>query len=209
MIYVTTPIGACTMTKEWLDSRDNAVTYLRGLGYNVETEIYQGPHISVNMNKAIFTAQRLKAEWLVMLDNDMVFNPPDIYSLIHSGREVVTGVYKQADGQYCLYDYLDGFTGKLDSIKNLKPVVDVSGLGFFAIRRNVIEKLCSKETQDKKWVKTMVRDATLNYPFNMVTAMDCTPLDEAMSFCLRLRELGIQINVLTTLLIGHQKLRIV
>lgn len=204
MIFIASPCGLNTLHRNFIECREDSVRWLQEYGYQVMTKLFQSVSVSMNRNDAIFEANARNAEWLIFIDTDMEFTGCDIHQLIHNGGDVVTGVCKTGDGTYALYEYDDSTNGISDV--GIRPIVDICGGAFLGIRGSVVKSMCHKLTHDIKWERTQVRDTTLNFPFNLVTNMVGAQFGEDVSFCLRLRELGIPIHVAQEAIIGHEKI---
>ena len=145
--------------------------------------------------------------WLT-IDSDIMFTPEQVIELIEDTNKhpVVSGLYRMEDLKHYAavrewdVDYFKK-TGsfefmKVENLENLPKHIPVAynGMGFFACRKGVIEKLkypyfsyplIEIETEDG----TMVRDM-------------CS---EDVAFCKNLTDAGIQIIVNTSLRVGHEK----
>jgi hypothetical protein len=203
MILIASPCGYI-INRNFIECREDAQRHIQIYGYRVITKLYQGVGLSENRNLAMFDAYHSKVDWLIFIDTDMEFSPQDVQALMDNGGDVVTGVCKTGEGKYALYEY-DDKTNRIKSI-DPKPIVDICGAAFIGIRRNVVEKLCDGITRNMSWKNTRVRETNLNLPFNLVANMDGIQFSEDVSFCLRLRELGIPIHVAMEAKIGHEKI---
>ncbi len=202
MIFIASPCGYI-INRNFIECREDAVAMLRNQGYQVVTKLFQSVSISMNRNAAFVEAWQRKAEWLVFIDTDMEFTGDDVLKLISHGGNVITGVCKNVDGMYALYDY-DNKNGAISSIMELKPTVDICGGAFFAIKNNILELMMN--SLNREWKSVDVRDRALDYPFNLVTHGHHAQAGEDVSFCLRLMELGIPIYVERDAIIGHEKI---
>lgn len=202
MIFIASPCGYI-INRNFIECREDSVTVLQSHGYQVVTKLFQSVSISMNRNSAFAEAWQRNAEWLIFIDTDMEFRGDDILKLITHGGDVVTGVCKDADGQYALFDYNNN-EGSLSHIPELKDVVDVCGGAFLAIRSNIIKSLMN--SLNVRWQKVKVLETVLSYPFNLVTHDHHVQDGEDVSFCLRLKELGISIHVAKDAIIGHEKI---
>jgi len=204
MILIASPCGY-VINRNFIECREDVITELRKK-YQVLSKLYQGVSISLNRNEAILDAYHNPSiEWLVFIDTDMEFGISDIELLFSNGGDVVTGVCKNIDKEYCLYDF-NNVTGSIDRVTGLRKTVDICGGAFFAIRRNVVQRLCDQITINSFWGNVNVRDLQINYPFNLVTGDNGFQYGEDVSFCLRLKELGIKIHVEVDAKIGHEKI---
>jgi len=205
MILIASPCGS-TVNRNFIECREDVIDALRKMKYVVDSRLYEGPNISANRNEAMLDVYyKPLVDWIIFIDTDMEFGYEDIRRLIEHGGDVVTGICKNINGKYCLYDY-DNKTNIITNIEKIKPVVDACGSAFLAIRRRVIQKLCSPDTVLSKWKNINVRDGIIGYPFNYVTAMKGNQFGEDVSFCLRLKELGIETHVAKDAKIGHEKI---
>jgi len=144
----------------------------------------------------------------ITIDSDIVFRPEQVIELIKDTEKypVVSGLYKMTDSWSfpCVKNWDMEYykrAGTLpflnsDDVKNEPKYISVAynGLGFFACRRGVIEKLkypyfsypiIDLEAEDGKILKVM-----------------CS---EDVAFCKNLTDAGFDIMVNTGLVVGHEK----
>ena len=145
--------------------------------------------------------------WLT-IDSDIVFTPEQVIELIEDTKTypVVSGLYRMQDMVHfaCVKDWDVDYFKKHGSFQFMKVdapekeekylSVAYNGMGFFACRKGVIEKLkypyftyplVEMEGEDGK----MIRDT-------------CS---EDVAFCKNLKDAGFDIIVNTTLRVGHEK----
>ena len=149
--------------------------------------------------------------WLT-IDSDIVFTPEHVIKLIEDTKTypVVSGLYRMQDmvNFACVKDWDVDYFKKHGSFQFLKVgtldkeekylSVAYNGMGFFACRKGVIEKLkypyftyplIEIEGEDGK----MIRDT-------------CS---EDVAFCKNLKDAGFDIIVNTTIHVGHEKTLII
>jgi hypothetical protein len=145
--------------------------------------------------------------WLT-IDSDIVFTPEQVVELIEDTKKypVVSGLYRMIDLKHyaCVKKWdLEYFkqTGTFqfvrpeDAEKEKKYIsVAYNGMGFFACRKGVIEKL---------------KYPYFSYPLIEIEAEDGKILrdmcSEDVAFCKNLTDAGFDIMVNTDLVVGHEK----
>jgi len=151
-----------------------------------------------------------KAEWLFMVDTDMVFGPTALEGLLASAdarpdskkfAPIVGGLcYGVADGALfpTLYGLVEKDGGGVQTIRfdtmpeNSMFQVAATGAAFLLVHRTVLEK---------------IRDENFNtvYPWFQETHLGDSPCGEDVTFCFRAGKLGFPIWVDTGIHVGHQK----
>jgi hypothetical protein len=146
--------------------------------------------------------------WLT-IDSDIVFTPEQVIELIEDTKKypVVSGLYRMQDMKHyaCVKEWdTDYFkkTGtfqfmRVEEIDNEEKYIPVSynGMGFFACRKGVIEKM---------------RYPYFSYPLVEIEGEDGKVLrdmcSEDVAFCKNLIDTGFDIMVNTGLRVGHEKI---
>jgi hypothetical protein len=146
--------------------------------------------------------------WLT-IDSDIVFTPEQVIELIEDTKKypVVSGLYRMQDMKHfaCVKEWdTDYFkkTGtfqfmRVEEIDNEEKYIPVSynGMGFFACRKGVIEKM---------------QYPYFSYPLIEIEAEDGKVLrdmcSEDVAFCKNLSDAGFDIMVNTGLRVGHEKI---
>jgi len=143
----------------------------------------------------------------VTIDSDIVFTPEQVIELLEDTKKypIVSGLYRMQDMVHyaCVKEWDLDYFKKVGSFKFMKSDEEVkdkyisvayNGMGFFACRKGVIEKLkypyftyplIEMEGEDGK----MIRDT-------------CS---EDVAFCKNLKDAGFDVIVNTTLRVGHEK----
>ena len=145
--------------------------------------------------------------WLT-IDSDIVFSPEQVIELIEDTKiyPVVSGVYRMEDLKHyaCVKEWnVDYFKKmgtfqfvKVDDFERAPKFVSVAynGMGFFACRKEVIEKL---------------KYPYFSYPLIEIEGKDGVIIrdtcSEDVAFCKNLTDAGMEIIVNTTLRVGHEK----
>jgi hypothetical protein len=146
--------------------------------------------------------------WLT-IDSDIIFTPEQVIQLIEDTKKypVVSGLYRMQDRihfatvQEWDVEYFKKY-GSFEFMRDLPAdkyiPVAYSGMGFFACRRGVIEKL---------------KYPYFSYPLVEIEAEDGKILrdtcSEDVSFCKNLTDAGFEIMVNTDLHVGHEKTLVV
>ena len=145
--------------------------------------------------------------WLT-IDSDIVFTPEQVIELIEdtNTHPVVSGVYRMEDLKHyaCVKEWnVDYFKKmgtfqfvKVDDFERAPKFVSVAynGMGFFACRKEVIEKL---------------KYPYFSYPLIEIEGKDGNVLkdtcSEDVAFCKNITDVGFEVIVNTTLRVGHEK----
>ncbi len=145
--------------------------------------------------------------WLT-IDSDIVFSPEQVIELIEDTKTypIVSGVYRMEDLTHyaCVKEWnVDYFKKmgtfqfvKVDDFERAPKFVSVAynGMGFFACRKEVIEKL---------------KYPYFSYPLIEIEGKDGVTIrdtcSEDVAFCKNLTDAGMEIIVNTTLRVGHEK----
>ena len=146
--------------------------------------------------------------WLT-IDSDILFTPEQVIELIEDTEKypVVSGLYRMQDGVHFAtvqewdVEYFKRY-GSFEFMRDLPAdkyvPVAYSGMGFFACRKGVIEKL---------------KYPYFSYPLIEIEAEDGKILrdtcSEDVSFCKNLTDAGFKIMVNTDLHVGHEKTLVV
>ena len=145
--------------------------------------------------------------WLT-IDSDIIFTPEQVIELIEDTEThpVVSGLYRMEDMTHfaCVkewnVDYFKKFGSfqfmKVDDFHKAPKFVPVAynGMGFFACRKGVIEKL---------------KYPYFSYPLIEIEGKDGNVLkdtcSEDVAFCKNITDVGFEVIVNTTLRVGHEK----
>ena len=145
--------------------------------------------------------------WLT-IDSDIVFTPEQVIELLEDTKTypVVSGLYRMQDMKHyaCVKDWdLEYFkkTGSFQFMKVGEPEkeekyipVAYNGMGFFACRNGVIEKMAYP---DFSYPLIEIEDEGGKLLRDMCS--------EDVAFCKNLKDAGFEIIVNTTLRVGHEK----
>jgi hypothetical protein len=145
--------------------------------------------------------------WLT-IDSDIVFTPEQVIELIEDTKKypVISGLYRMQDMKHyaCVKEWDTDYFKKtgtfqfmsVEEIDNEEKYIPVSynGMGFFACRKGVIEKM---------------RYPYFSYPLIEIEGEDGKVLrdlcSEDVAFCKNLSDAGFDIMVNTSLRLGHEK----
>lgn len=160
-----------------------------------------GPRIAAARNDLVEHFLSTNAEWLFMVDDDMVFDHDVLPRLLKSAdkyqRPIVGGFAYAAgrDGYFStIWTMKDGYPVRVDDYPAGK-LVEVVGTGAacLLVHRRVFEKILA-EHEGGPWVwfeETAVGERTIGEDF---------------TFCLRARKAGFPVYVDTGIEFGHEKL---
>jgi hypothetical protein len=140
--------------------------------------------------------------WLT-IDSDIVFTPEQVIELLEDTKKypVVSGLYRMQDMKHmaCVKEWNTDYFKKTGSFEFMKAdeleredkyiSVAYNGMGFFACRREVLEKM--------------------KYPYFSYPLIEFDGLkdmcSEDVAFCKNLKDIGFDVTVNTTLRVGHEK----
>jgi cellulose synthase/poly-beta-1,6-N-acetylglucosamine synthase-like glycosyltransferase len=140
--------------------------------------------------------------WLT-IDSDIVFTPEQVVELLEDTKKypVVSGLYRMQDMKHmaCVKEWDTNYFKKNGSFEFMKAneleredkyiSVAYNGMGFFACRREVLEKM--------------------KYPYFSHPLIEFDGLkdmcSEDVAFCKNLKDTGFDVTVNTTLRVGHEK----
>jgi len=140
--------------------------------------------------------------WLT-IDSDIVFTPEQVIELLEDTKTypVVSGLYRMQDMKHltCVKEWdVDYFKKngsfefmKADELEKEDKYISVAynGMGFFACRREVLEKM---------------QYPYFSYPLIEIDGMK-DMCSEDVAFCKNLKDAGFEVIVNTTLRVGHEK----
>ena len=148
----------------------------------------------------------------VTIDSDIVFTPTQLIELIEDTDTypVVSGLYKMVDMKHyaAIKNWDETYFKRHGTFQFLRPDdlegskkhinVAYNGLGFFACRKGVIEKL---------------QYPYFSYPLQEMTLDDGRIIrdmcSEDVAFCKNLQDAGFDVMVNTTIRVGHEKTLII
>lgn len=170
--------------------------------------LFSGPMLDCARNQLVeaFLEHPDRPEWLLMVDTDMTFTPPDFYHLLTMADErerPVVGGLCFAGGPKGIWPVMlvmrpsddeDGFT--LQQVrgypKDTLCKVDATGAAFLLCHRRVFEQMRASDPDSPA-------------PWFRYAYQGRRQFGEDVPFCLRCKTLGIPIYVHTGVKIGHMK----
>jgi glycosyltransferase involved in cell wall biosynthesis len=140
-----------------------------------------------------------RGDYLLFIDSDMAWQPPDIARLIKSGKDIIGGLYYKRRFPYgpVVYGH-DGLTHKqIEKVPERLFRCDGVGTGFLLISRKIINKFKEPE---------LVAD--WGFPFDPLKSLQSGDAasyynGEDLSFCLKARHLKLDIWCDPETLVGH------
>lgn len=179
-------------------------------------EYQAGANLSAPRNALVKQFMALSAEWLLMIDSDMTFEPDALDRLVGKAdpaeRPIVGGLCfgLEADGTHTptLFDIFKGPDGgpevgryrewEIDSLMK----VGGTGTAFLLIHRTVFERFDAFEPAEG------VTAFNKTFPYFQETEYFGKPIGEDLTFCFRAGFLDIPVHVDTGCHIGHIKTRV-
>lgn len=145
---------------EWI--RDQTTGSLLGLLYLLQStwsvHLYVGGTVGIYASRnsllglpvngvEVCPFQNIPYDYILWVDNDMVFTPDDFHALLKHDKDIVSGLYRNIPFTYCAaktkawdrddYDFLDD-----DNIRDQKLIeVSWAGFGFMLVKNGVFESL--------------------------------------------------------------------
>jgi hypothetical protein len=159
----------------------------------------KSPYIHKSRNAAFKEAQNVGADYLLMVDCDMSYPDNALQKLIDLDKDVASGMYYKRPFPH--YPLAYEWTGKEDDVhRNIVDIpeepfkIDSVGTGFMLISKRVLDL----------WTPDVY--AEHGKPFSHKTYDDGLggeTIGEDTSFCMRCRDLGIEVWVDPTIELGH------
>jgi hypothetical protein len=147
------------------------------------------------------------AEYLIMIDSDIVFEPIDMARLmksLQSGYDLIGGTYTVRGGMF-LSHYGDGATIILGGDEPIRPIKFLS-TGFMGISKRLLQKMV-----DELDMPLCHEDMSLfrcypffeNYAWYFEDEKKWIYISEDWDFCEKARKVGIEPYLDTSILLGH------
>lgn len=188
---------------DW-DSRNSQRIYKHG------TVLHQisGPRIAAARNDLVRAFLRTDADWLLMLDSDMVFPPDLAESLVeaaHSRHRPVVGGLCFAGGRSgqirpTLGVMVANDPPRFETAWNYQPNalngVDYTGAACLLMHRTVLETLADTYGENA-------------HPWFAESEIGGQEYGEDVTFCMRVRAAGFPIYVHTGIKVGHMKMAVI
>ena len=181
-------------------SSDSITAHLRALGVNVLNGVDQKP----------FNGDEF--DYYIVVDSSIIFSPDHLKTLIRSLDEqpVVTGLYRQDLERFNIIEKWDvDFFKKngayenikvsdLDAWKKLNSTIKYknvcsTGLGFFGIRKEVLDKM-----------RYPYFNSDLSTIFTESGRVLTYIMEDSMAFCKNIHKAGFNIVVNTEIVVGHE-----
>jgi len=174
------------------------------IAYNCVALTVASPMIFENRNEILRQASKIEEstpgfllDYLVWIDNDIVFNFEQVQELIshlEKGRDFISGVYFNPNGNGIrpVAYWKDGESYKWLEESELKGLmeVDAVGFGFCAIKMDAVRRMVQKH---------------FPRPFNLRLLDAGSLVTEDLLFCERLKELGYKIWLDASIVVKHAK----
>lgn len=175
---------------------------------SVDVNIVQGSILTAQRNLLV---QRMRGDWLLFIDDDMVWQPQDLVRIIELRAQfdldVLGGLCFQRSAPYQPTMYMrerkDG--GAYNFLERWEPgsivEVDATGLAFLVVHRRVFERIVRHVEDRPDWVMPPFEERIHQAPPNFFRWHG--RYGEDLQFCQDARASGSSIYVATDLEIGH------
>jgi hypothetical protein len=191
MLIMATPHNG-NLNASFITSRDKLIIHI-SKQRAVMPVFTKDAHLSQGRNRLFEMAYRNECD-LLFIDSDMEFEPSAYDELVKTPGEVITAVCHKRSYPYtpCVFNIncLNQLQ-HLDNIPNRIFKLDAAGMAFCLIRKKAIQAFSPEAIK------------IVGKPFNHSTNKDGNELEEDMSFCMRLKTLGIDIWANPFIRVGH------
>ena len=142
-------------------------------------------------------------DYIMWIDSDMVFKPEQFFKLLDHEKDVVSGMYKMSDNvnyatvenmdedffeQWAYYQFMQDKDIEAKNKKLFK--VDYTGMGWMLVKYGVIEKM------KYPWFHPRIQKYKAGWEEFVW---------DDVEFCMRIRDLGLDVWVDPTIIPGHEK----
>lgn len=205
MIYIATPLYENKVWVPFMDGFMNTIHEFTTRGMSIEYSFQTGTYIAMNRENLARAFLKTDCQFLLFIDSDIAFKAADVFELLASDVDVVSGIYRYRtsvpEGHPTLSARLvGGGLIKLPAKEELNTYIDalqecefVPG-GMLMIRRKVIEAMYAKQS----------------YIFNQGFDLSKSPISieedfagEDISFCRLWRGMGGKIWANLRVQVGH------
>lgn len=169
--------------------------------YDIFLSLAESAQIHLNRNIIFRNAYEGKADWLLYIDTDMVWLPIDITTLVEFDKELCVGLCttRKIPIRFCVYE--NNGHGEARPFKQIPDIpfrCFAAGTGFMLIKGSLVKRMWDNRFKD-------------GYPFDPIphglsrskTNVDSAYMGTDISFCQRVRKLGIDIWCHPDVKIGH------
>lgn len=187
-VFISVPTHREVPFRQTRESIRFASAELIEAGYRVMYQDAWGANIANNRNTGVKDAQDAKADWIMMIDDDMSFEPDAILRLIRHNLPVVSGLCVKKTWPYnTTVMFWNKEMEKYHSSLNF-PVdelfeCDATGTAFLLVKMSVFDKL--------------------DRPYFCFPPKNGSVLGEDLYFCQQMKAVGYRIFVDTGVHIGH------
>jgi hypothetical protein len=177
-------------------------------GASVDFNIVQGSVLTIQRNELV---NRMRGDWLLFIDDDMVWQPHQIAALIETREkfdlDMVGALCFQRSEPYNPTLYMrerpdGGLYNFLESWPDDEAVeVDATGLAFLLIHKRVFERMVAHYEDKPGWMMPAYEDRVGHRPPNIFRWEG--GLGEDLRFCQEAKAAGSRIFVDTSIEVGH------
>lgn len=192
-------VGLCTACGEETVHNDYMLSVIAALRMatelGIDLQVYTGPGTAVLprvRNRLVAHAMKEQCDWIVFIDDDIGFNPEDLFKLFRHGVDVVAAApakrhHRWDEQPAAVAKFPKGkIVGKRTEAGKLWKM-DAVATGFMAIRRTVIEKM---ESVTNAYVTEGVQVRSWFWLDLITVDGQVTDEGEDYNFCRKWGELG-------------------
>jgi hypothetical protein len=151
-------------------------------------------------------AHNMRFKNILWIDSDIVFTSSDVFKIISHNMSVVSGVYFEKGipflpvvGFYNIHEIMKGFPriSKEQLLSKSLIPIDWSGLGFLFHSREILDRL------EYPWFEQRIVKLPEKKVVNGGFTIEKELLSEDITFCTKLREIGLKIYCDTSIILKH------
>ena len=206
MIYIATPLYENKVYVPFLHGFINTVYEFTKQGIPVEYSFQTGTMLAMNRENLARSFLKTSCQYLLYIDADIAFSAKDIFTLLASQVDVVSGIYRLRTpvpkGHHKIPirlvggQWLDLINDKKeDSVDELLECEEVPG-GLLMIRRQVIEKMYDR-------IPYIFNQSFTRSTLGQAISIEEDFVGEDVHFCNVWRDMGGKIYVNTNVRVGH------
>ena len=204
-LYLTTPSGEGQFDRRYVRSLMQTIDMVRSAGGKIDWgEMPYCADLSLSRNRIFGAFLRSRHTHMLMVDDDMGWQPQDVLRLLQSGYDFVGGAgpKKLFPLRFCVYsrdEHGREFPGLFNPADNSLEVTGI-GTGFLMITRACAEKM-AQAYSDLRFDpgEGQVEVAV----FDPLILPNKTRLSDDFAFCFRWRRIGGKVHALPVIRLAH------
>ena len=145
MLFIATPLYENKVSTEYLDGLMKVTNMLNANGMALEYAFERSTLIAVNREKLVRRFLKTDCQFFMFIDSDIAFKPLDVFSLLSTNVDVVSGLYRYRTEvppgvcNHCFHD-TNGVQIDIDNCAEVQECGFVP-TGMLLVKRHVFERL--------------------------------------------------------------------